>query len=167
MSSAAGRNPSAGSTSSSPTTKPGTRPTETLWNESYYLRLRRADGSDGGLGCGLGLYPNRQLAWWTTWDRAARPARQSARPTTGRPVPPDERTGVARPARVRQHPHRDRRGPARSPGASGGLAASAPAQHRPARTRTATSTASTPGHARHRSTSISPGRPMASRTTTT
>ena len=30
------------------------------------LRLRRSDGSLGGW-LRLGLYPNRQVAWWTTW----------------------------------------------------------------------------------------------------
>ena len=39
---------------------------EDLWNESYYCDFVRADGSMGGW-LRLGLYPNRQLAWWTTW----------------------------------------------------------------------------------------------------
>jgi hypothetical protein len=39
---------------------------EGLWNESYYCDFVRADGSMGGW-LRLGLYPNRQLAWWTTW----------------------------------------------------------------------------------------------------
>jgi hypothetical protein len=39
---------------------------EDLWNESYYCDFVRADGSLGGW-LRLGLYPNRQVAWWTTW----------------------------------------------------------------------------------------------------
>jgi hypothetical protein len=39
---------------------------EDLWNESYYCDFVRSDGSMGGW-LRLGLYPNRQLAWWTTW----------------------------------------------------------------------------------------------------
>ncbi len=39
---------------------------EDLWNESYYCDFVRADGSMGGW-LRLGLYPNRQLAWWTAW----------------------------------------------------------------------------------------------------
>ena len=39
---------------------------EDLWNESYYCDFVRADGSMGGW-LRLGLYPNRQVAWWTTW----------------------------------------------------------------------------------------------------
>jgi hypothetical protein len=39
---------------------------EGLWNESYYCDFVRADGSMGGW-LRLGLYPNRQVAWWTTW----------------------------------------------------------------------------------------------------
>ena len=39
---------------------------EDLWNESYYCDFVNADGSVGGW-LRLGLYPNRQLAWWTTW----------------------------------------------------------------------------------------------------
>jgi hypothetical protein len=37
-----------------------------LWNESYYCDFVRDDGSLGGW-LRLGLYPNRQVAWWTTW----------------------------------------------------------------------------------------------------
>ena len=37
-----------------------------LWNESYYADFVRADGTLGGW-IRLGLYPNRQVAWWTTW----------------------------------------------------------------------------------------------------
>jgi hypothetical protein len=37
-----------------------------LWNESYYCDFVRDDGSMGGW-IRLGLYPNRQVAWWTTW----------------------------------------------------------------------------------------------------
>jgi len=37
-----------------------------LWNESYYCDFVRADGSMGGW-IRLGLYPNRQVSWWTTW----------------------------------------------------------------------------------------------------
>jgi hypothetical protein len=39
---------------------------EDLWNESYYCDFVQADGSFGGW-FRLGLYPNRQLAWWTAW----------------------------------------------------------------------------------------------------
>jgi hypothetical protein len=39
---------------------------EDLWNESYYCDFVHADGSLGGW-LRLGLYPNRQVAWWTTW----------------------------------------------------------------------------------------------------
>jgi hypothetical protein len=39
---------------------------EDLWNESYYCDFVRSDGSMGGW-LRLGLYPNRQIAWWTTW----------------------------------------------------------------------------------------------------
>jgi hypothetical protein len=39
---------------------------EDLWNESYYCDFVRSDGSMGGW-LRLGLYPNRSLAWWTTW----------------------------------------------------------------------------------------------------
>ena len=73
---------------------------EDLWNESYYCDFVQADGSMGGW-LRLGLYPNREVAWWTTWivwpgDRPA-----SARSTTGprsRPVTAWSR-GVHRPRR--------------------------------------------------------------------
>jgi hypothetical protein len=39
---------------------------EDLWNESYYCDFVRADGSLGGW-LRLGLYPNREVAWWTAW----------------------------------------------------------------------------------------------------
>jgi hypothetical protein len=37
-----------------------------LWNESYYADFVHEDGSFGGW-LRLGLYPNRDVAWWTTW----------------------------------------------------------------------------------------------------
>jgi hypothetical protein len=37
-----------------------------LWNESYYADFVNGDGSWGGW-LRLGLYPNRQVAWWTTY----------------------------------------------------------------------------------------------------
>jgi hypothetical protein len=37
-----------------------------LWNESYYADFVNGDGTWGGW-LRLGLYPNRQVAWWTTW----------------------------------------------------------------------------------------------------
>ena len=44
-----------------------------LWNESYYADFVNGDGGWGGW-LRLGLYPNRQVAWWTTYivgpDRA-------------------------------------------------------------------------------------------------
>jgi hypothetical protein len=39
---------------------------EGLWNESYYCDFVQSDGTMGGW-LRLGLYPNRQVAWWTTW----------------------------------------------------------------------------------------------------
>jgi hypothetical protein len=39
---------------------------EDLWNESYYCDFVQGDGSFGGW-LRLGLYPNRQVAWWTAW----------------------------------------------------------------------------------------------------
>jgi hypothetical protein len=39
---------------------------EDLWNESYYCDFVAADGTLGGW-LRLGLYPNREVAWWTTW----------------------------------------------------------------------------------------------------
>jgi hypothetical protein len=37
-----------------------------LWNESYYADFVHEDGTFGGW-LRLGLYPNRDVAWWTTW----------------------------------------------------------------------------------------------------
>jgi hypothetical protein len=37
-----------------------------LWNESYYADFVNGDGTWGGW-LRLGLYPNRQVAWWTAW----------------------------------------------------------------------------------------------------
>ena len=37
-----------------------------LWNESYYADFVHEDGTLGGW-LRLGLYPNRDVAWWTTW----------------------------------------------------------------------------------------------------
>jgi hypothetical protein len=37
-----------------------------LWNESYYFDFVTPDRSVGGW-LRLGLYPNRQVAWWTAW----------------------------------------------------------------------------------------------------
>lgn len=37
-----------------------------LWNESYYADFVSNEGEWGGW-LRLGLYPNRQVAWWTTW----------------------------------------------------------------------------------------------------
>jgi hypothetical protein len=37
-----------------------------LWNESYYCDFVDASGRLGGW-LRLGLYPNRTVAWWTTW----------------------------------------------------------------------------------------------------
>ncbi|HVT41340.1 MAG TPA: hypothetical protein VHD39_00045, partial [Acidimicrobiales bacterium] len=39
---------------------------EDLWNESYYCDFVNGDGTFGGW-LRLGLYPNREVAWWTTW----------------------------------------------------------------------------------------------------
>ena len=61
---------------------------ENLWNESYYCDFVRADGSMGGW-LRLGLYPNRQVAWWTTWIVwPDRPGLCSADYTA--PVPPGD-----------------------------------------------------------------------------
>jgi len=38
---------------------------EDLWSESYYADFVQADGQVGGW-LRLGMYPNRQVAWWTT-----------------------------------------------------------------------------------------------------
>ncbi len=60
---------------------------EDLWNESYYCDFVRADGFMGGW-LRLGLYPNRQLAWWTAWIVwPDRPGVCSA--NYEMPVPPD------------------------------------------------------------------------------
>ena len=37
-----------------------------LWNESYYFDFVTPDHAVGGW-LRLGLYPNRQVAWWTAW----------------------------------------------------------------------------------------------------
>ena len=59
-----------------------------LWNESYYCDFVRADGSLGGW-IRLGLYPNRQVAWWTTW--IVWPDRPGVCSVDYRaPVPPDD-----------------------------------------------------------------------------
>jgi hypothetical protein len=46
---------------------------EDLWSESYYADFVHEDGTFGGW-LRVGFYPNRQVAWWTTWivgpDRA-------------------------------------------------------------------------------------------------
>ncbi|HUO12342.1 MAG TPA: hypothetical protein VMU37_06255, partial [Caulobacteraceae bacterium] len=61
---------------------------EDLWNESYYCDFVQADGSFGGW-LRLGLYPNRQVAWWTTW--IVRPGRAGACAVDFRaPVPPGD-----------------------------------------------------------------------------
>ncbi len=39
---------------------------ESLWNESYYCDFVTNDGTLGGW-LRLGLYPNREVAWWTAW----------------------------------------------------------------------------------------------------
>ena len=39
---------------------------EDLWNESYYCDFVQDGGSWGGW-LRLGLYPNREVAWWTAW----------------------------------------------------------------------------------------------------
>ncbi len=59
---------------------------EDLWNESYYCDFVQADGSLGGW-LRLGLYPNRQVAWWTTW--IVRPGHTGVCSVDyGAPVPP-------------------------------------------------------------------------------
>lgn len=51
----------------SPDDEPRHQPdSDDLWNESYYADFVQADGSWGGW-LRLGLYPNRTVAWWTTW----------------------------------------------------------------------------------------------------
>ncbi len=60
---------------------------EDLWNESYYCDFVQADGSFGGW-LRLGLYPNRRVAWWTTWIvRPGHPGVCSV--DYGAPVPPE------------------------------------------------------------------------------
>jgi hypothetical protein len=39
---------------------------EDLWGESYYADFVHGNGTWGGW-LRLGLYPNRRVAWWTTW----------------------------------------------------------------------------------------------------
>ncbi len=59
---------------------------EDLWNESYYCDFVQPDGSLGGW-LRLGLYPNREVAWWTTWIvRPGHPGICSV--DYGAPVPP-------------------------------------------------------------------------------
>jgi hypothetical protein len=59
---------------------------EDLWNESYYCDFVQPDGSLGGW-LRLGLYPNRDVAWWTTWIvRPGHPGVCSV--DYGAPVPP-------------------------------------------------------------------------------
>ncbi|HEY1829143.1 MAG TPA: hypothetical protein VGG38_02750 [Acidimicrobiales bacterium] len=56
-----------------------------LWNESYYADFVHGDGTWGGW-LRLGLYPNRQVAWWTTYIVGAdRPGVHSVNYTV--PVP--------------------------------------------------------------------------------
>ena len=47
-----------------------------LWNESYYCDFVQGDGSWGGW-LRLGLYPNRDVAWWTAW--VVRPGEEGGR----------------------------------------------------------------------------------------
>jgi hypothetical protein len=59
-----------------------------LWNESYYCDFVQADGSWGGW-LRLGLYPNRRVAWWTTW--IVRPGQPGVASVDYRcPVPPGD-----------------------------------------------------------------------------
>jgi hypothetical protein len=59
-----------------------------LWNESYYCDFVTADGALGGW-LRLGLYPNRQVAWWTAW--IVRPGASSVASVDYRaPVPPGD-----------------------------------------------------------------------------
>jgi hypothetical protein len=61
---------------------------EDLWNESYYCDFVTTDGSLGGW-LRLGLYPNREVAWWTTWIvRPGHPGLCSVDYRT--PVPPGD-----------------------------------------------------------------------------
>jgi len=60
---------------------------EELWNESYYCDFVNADGTLGGW-LRLGLYPNRKVAWWTTWIvRPGHPGISSVNYVM--PVPPE------------------------------------------------------------------------------
>jgi hypothetical protein len=69
---------------------------EDLWNESYYCDFVRSDGSLGGW-IRLGLYPNRQVAWWTTWIvRPDRPGVCSV--DYAAPVPPGDSLTSERPS---------------------------------------------------------------------
>ena len=61
---------------------------EDLWNESYYCDFVRSDRTLGGW-LRLGLYPNRQVAWWTTWIVWADPDRPGLCSADYRaPIPP-------------------------------------------------------------------------------
>ncbi len=67
---------------------------ESLWNESYYCDFVTNDGSLGGW-LRLGLYPNREVAWWTAW--IVRPATPGSPGSPGicsvdyrAPVPPGD-----------------------------------------------------------------------------
>ena len=62
--------------------------TDDLWNESYYCDFVTPDRSVGGW-LRLGLYPNRQVAWWTAWIvRPGRPGVCSV--DYHAPVPPGD-----------------------------------------------------------------------------
>jgi hypothetical protein len=75
-----------------------------LWNESYYCDFVATDPSTGepfGGWLRLGLYPNRDVAWWTTWIvRPGTPGTPGTPATSGRlgicsvdyhaPVPPGD-----------------------------------------------------------------------------
>ena len=88
---------------------------EDLWNESYYCDFVNADGSVGGW-LRLGLYPNRQVAWWTTW--IVRPGHPGVCSVDYRaPVPPGDglvSETVHRPRRRRRPADRNRPASARS-----------------------------------------------------
>ncbi|HTU37718.1 MAG TPA: hypothetical protein VMF35_06840 [Acidimicrobiales bacterium] len=80
---------------------------EDLWNESYYCDFVSADGTLGGW-LRLGLYPNREVAWWTTW--IVRPRTEHSPGAPGicsvdyrAPVPPGDTL-------VSESPLRDRSG---------------------------------------------------------
>ena len=136
---------------------------EDLWNESYYCDFVRADGSLGGW-LRLGLYPNRQVAWWTTWIVwPDRPGLCSA--DYRAPVPPDD--GLVSEASIGPDDTADQRIEIEllRPLESFRLAASAPA-HFIDPPEAVTRRASRPV-LRRVWTSISPGPPTASPTTTT